>query len=587
MLRLSGITFFLFFFLTNFAIAQDADTPVKSEIKAVTVFMRGAEVTREATVILEKGTSVLKFEGLSPYLNKNSIQVEGDQKFVILSVNHQINYLNEIDRSEELEEIDDEIEDLLFKFQLRKNLGLVYEEEKIMLIENKSIKGEESSLNIEDFMEMADFYRARLTEVEMKLLEIKRDKNKIMKKLSKLKVQRNELSSETSQPTSEILVNFSSKSETSAKIKLRYIVDRAGWIPVYDVRSDDIDGPIELTYKAKVFQNTGYDWEKIDLKLSTGNPTVSGTKPVVSPWILEMYDPYYEAQLREIERERSEARDKLKNEYETNINLLSQQLDMMSDSLMTLNEESIVGDGWLLDSPDIQWSSTRTEENIDRRNYRWDFGSSADFTSMTESNVSTTFNIKVPYSILSDDKKYDVEVARHDLPVNYNYFSAPKMDNDGFLVAQVSGWDSYNLLPGDANIYYNDTYVGSSFLDTRTTQDTLSISLGRDKGIVIERKKVNEFSKKVTAGSSKKVTLAIEISVRNTKGTAVDLVLEDQIPVSAHKDISVSLDETGGGVLDESSGKLKWKIKVMPCETKVYRFIYTVKYPKNSIIPNF
>lgn len=586
MQRLSILS--LFFLFTMPSWAAEKEIPVKSEIKAVTVFLRGAQVTREATVTLNKGTTVLKFEALSPNIDKNSIQVEGDQKFVILSVNHQANYLKEVSQTVELREIDSQIEDLIFKIQMRKNLETVYAEEKRMLIDNKAIKGSETSLIIEDLMEMADFYRDRMEEVELKLLEIQRDKKKLAKKIKLLQQQRYNLDQNQGKHTSEIIVNLSSKSTTTAKIRVRYIVSNAGWIPSYDVRSDDINGPVEFTYKAKVFQNTGYDWEKVDLKLSTGNPSVSGTKPTVTPHILAIYDPLAEARQRDAERK---YKDQAQNEADRKLVATNREIELKD--FIDVDEEISVDDLISEDHPQMRPSADgqgyfaleqRAELDV---MYEWNSPSVADHTTVAESNVSTTFTIDLPYTIPSDNKKNDVEVARHDLPVEYNYFTAPKVDNDAFLVAQVSGWDSYNLLPGDANIYYEDTYVGTAFLDTRTTSDTLAVSLGRDQGLVITRKKVKEYSKTVTVGSTKKVQLGIEISVRNTKSSQVELTMEDQVPISANKEIQISIDDKGGATLDEATGKLTWKIKVRPGETQTFRFIYTVKHPKGAYIPNF
>lgn len=544
---------------------SDKEIPVQSKIKEVTVFLRGAQVTREATVTVNPGTTVFKFEELSPGINKNSIQVEGDKKFTILSVNHQMNYLKKVDKTAEIKKVDQQLEELKFKKKMRQNLKEVYQEEKKMLIENKSIKGEAKALNIEDLMEMADFYRARLQEVEMKLLEINRDVKKIDEQIQKLNNQRYELSSEGQKNTSEIIVHVSSKVKTSAKIKVRFMVNQAGWVPVYDVRSDDINGPVELSYKAKVYQNTGYDWDKVMLHLNTGNPTVSGTQPSVEPWVLSMYDPIQDAKRRERYREEAEKKKQAEGRA------------IQSNSAYTVTTTTS-SDGSVAANP---------QGGAPGYTYGWDDRSTADYTNMTESNVSTEFKIKVPYSIKTDGKKYDVEVARHDLPVNYSYYSVPKIDDDAFLIARVSGWDAYNLLPGTANIYYQDTYVGNSFLDTRSTLDTLDISLGRDQGIIIERKKVKDFSKTTTVGNNKKTSLGIEINIRNNKSSVVELSLEDQIPVSSRKEIVVEVIDDGGATIEEETGKLKWNVKLKPGQSVKYTFTYSVKYPKNKPLANF
>ncbi|WFO16707.1 DUF4139 domain-containing protein [Cellulophaga baltica 4] len=62
-------------------------------------------------------------------------------------------------------------------------------------------------------------------------------------------------------------------------LELKYNVSDAGWIPNYDLKSNKINDPIRLTYKAHVYQHTGADWENVVVTLSTGNPNNYAIKP--------------------------------------------------------------------------------------------------------------------------------------------------------------------------------------------------------------------------------------------------------------------------------------------------------------------
>ena len=61
--------------------------------------------------------------------------------------------------------------------------------------------------------------------------------------------------------------------------EVSYSVNDAGWTPYYDIRSNKIDSPINLTYKAKVYQNSNEYWENVNLSLSTGNLNQSNKAP--------------------------------------------------------------------------------------------------------------------------------------------------------------------------------------------------------------------------------------------------------------------------------------------------------------------
>lgn len=532
-----------------FQVKAEDEKIVKSAIKEVTVFLSGAQVTRTSKVTLLPGTNMLKIENLSADVNPNSIQVKGNKKFTILSVNHQINYLKGAATTEEIEIVKDSLDDFKFQLDMERSMKNVYSEEKNMLLANRVIRGNEAGVIVEDLKEMANYYRERLREIQYKLLEIERKEKDLNKEIARLKQQLSALNYQTAKPTSEIIISVKADDRITTDLDVSFVVSSASWTPVYDVRSDDVDGPVQLTYKAKVLQNTGNDWEDVKIKLSTGNPTQSSTMPDLNPWVLDLGQPVALYAVREISNKRLEFKG--------------------AEEKTPAVRDDVSG-------------GARMEDGL------WADGSTtlAGFTNMSQSSVNTEFDIKVPYSIYSDGKHYDVEIQKHNVPAQYNYYAAPKFDNDAFLLARLVSWDELNLLSGTANIYFQGTFVGTSYIDTHTTNDTLDISMGRDKSIVVQRTKVKDFTKRQTIGSSKKITLGMELTLRNTKNKTVVVNLEDQIPVSNRKEIEVEALETSDANYNEETGKLEWHVILGPGETKKFVFKYQVKYPKNMAIKN-
>ena len=142
--------------------------------------------------------------------------------------------------------------------------------------------------------------------------------------------------------------------------------------------------------------------------------------------------------------------------------------------------------------------------------------------------------------------------------------------------------EEYELLNGDANLYFEGTYKGVAFLNVENTMDTLDISLGRDQDIVIKRTLEKNFSQRQNLGLKRKVDKSWEISIRNTKNAPVTILLEDQYPISSDKSIEIDQIEHSGGMLDEKTGKVTWKITLQPRETKKLYLKYSVKYPKSK-----
>jgi uncharacterized protein (TIGR02231 family) len=193
--------------------------------------------------------------------------------------------------------------------------------------------------------------------------------------------------------------------------------------------------------------------------------------------------------------------------------------------------------------------------------------------------TSVSYDITLPYSILNDNKAQTVEIKDLDVPATYQYFVAPKLDKDAFLTAQIIDWEQYNLLSGEANLFFEGTFMGKTVLNTLSTEDTLNISLGRDKNVVVTRTKLKDFTKTKFLSDKRTDSRAFETTVRNKRGQPLSIIVEDQIPISVTKDIEVETD-TGNATVDAQTGKLTWKLDVPSGKDKKVKFSYTAKYPK-------
>jgi uncharacterized protein (TIGR02231 family) len=190
----------------------------------------------------------------------------------------------------------------------------------------------------------------------------------------------------------------------------------------------------------------------------------------------------------------------------------------------------------------------------------------------------------VPYSIPSAGTPKSIDMMSVELPAVFEYQAVPKYNRDAFLVAKVYDWGKYDLLPGEANLYFENTYVGKSFLNVSAVTDTLPVSLGSDMGIVIKRDKRKNFTSEKFIGNNKVVTLSWEISARNTKSEKIKIKISDQVPISQNKEITIETQELSGGKHDPKTGYVTWDLDINPGETKNIILTYTVKYPKDKVV---
>lgn len=174
-----------------------------------------------------------------------------------------------------------------------------------------------------------------------------------------------------------------------------------------------------------------------------------------------------------------------------------------------------------------------------------------------------------------------VDMTTYEVPANYEYYCVPKIDTDAFLKGYVTNWERYNLLEGEANIFFEETYIGKSILDVRYITDTLSISLGRDKSVIVNRDKIQEKTSWKFIGNKKEEKRGWRISVKNNKAQSIKMVLLDQVPVPTLEEIEVQIEELSKGKRDEDTGEILWNLQLNPNESKEFELRYSLKYPKN------
>lgn len=548
--------------------SQIKENSIDSKIKDVTVFFNGAQITRVASVTLNPGTNILKFDKLSYYIDPNSVQVEGSNKYTIVSVNHKNNYLADIDQSPEVKVLKDKLDKMTSEKSFLYADIQTANAEYNLYITNKTMTGANKSITVDDMMDMTELYQGKINDVSKKIYELNLKEKTLSKEIALVNSQLNQLRTGVNRYTGEVLVNLSASSKVTMDITLKYVVTQAGWVPAYDAMVTDIKSPLDLTYKAQVHQSTGEEWKNVKLKLSTGNPTKNNNKPELYVWEISGYEP----------QKVTYSSGRKGGKYDKN-RTTGYDFEQNKPASATKYEVDVTDANGAMADSSVLFYTTVGAYDVSL--------TTANYTMVNNSNVNTEFDISIPYDIKSDGKDYSVEIQKYSLTSDYKYYSAPKYDRNAFLIGRFTGWEQYNLVPGNVNIYLAETYTGQSYFNTQQTTDTLDISLGRDESIIIDRKKTKDYSKQATIGNSKKVTLGIELNIKNTKSTTVTLDLEDQIPVSKNKEIEVELIETGGSKLDEKTGALKWNLILGPGESKTIKFMYTVKYPKDKTISNF
>ena len=522
---------------------QPVALEVKSTPKSVTVFFNNAQVTRRGQVSLPSGETTLRFSRLSRFMQYNSVQIQCPTGITVHSVTPQHNRLTELEPSAEEAEMQQQIDAVAERLAAEETRLRIVQENIAFMHDNRQVAGKGQALTVAALKESAAFYNAQISEwltqeqlIQKRIADLKQQKSKLEEQIKPLKKSRS--------ASTDVLVRVSASTAMSATFELSYIVSAASWSPCYDIRMNSVNKPIQMVYKANIQQNTGEDWERVTLRLSSSDPRQNGNAPELSPRRLRFYEPVVR-----------------------NTRYMAKASAQTMERSMVLMDEA-VADAEEADNAVALGAAVHPSFTV---------------SDGAAGQTALEFTVSQPYTIMSGGDRLTVEMMDINLPATYEYRCTPKINTNAYLMAHVTQWEQYNLLSGPANVFFENTFVGSTSIDANTA-DTLKLSLGIDKSISVIREKTKDFTDKQVLGSKREVQRGWRIVVKNNKQQRINITVFDQIPLSTHQDIVVSSHKSVGGSLNDSTGELRWNFDVEPGAKREVDFNYTVKYPKNKRI---
>jgi len=549
------------------ASSEGQDTArVDATINNATVYFGyGAELTHQSKVKVDAATKIIVISQLSISIDINSLQISVPEDVALLSQHYKVYYpiVPPVVKSKEVERLEDSIG--LVQKEITRIDNLIGIEQEILtktglLIETTINTSGNKTINSDEVLKLLEYYNAKIEKSKTNIYNHNQNRLAQNKKIDVIRKRIAALSTVIpvkQKPYGQVFLQVMCKRSGEIPVDLSYYTTNAGWTAVYDVRVNSKTNKVKLVYKASLTQTSGIDWKKTKLTLSTGTPNFGVTAPILTPWYLQLYVPglYTDLQRRAAQG-----------------NASRNMVQSFSDD-KTLSEV-VVADGY---------GQLRQQKLKDQT---IDPSTLQQYTTLNEGQLNTNFEIDLPYDIESDGQLHSVTIKDQEISCVLKNYAVPRIDKDAYLLAEVADWQNLDLLPGDANIIMDDTYIGKSTIDPNTTADTLNLSLGRDKRIAVKRSVVKELSSIKTSGKESKQVFTYEIVVKNNKLTDVNLLLKDQYPLSTIKEVEVSLEEGGTAMVNAETGVLTWKIDLKPGESKKVRFTYTVKYPKDKKIVN-
>lgn len=582
--------------------AADDRNIVNGELKSATVYKSGAELTHMAHATLKQGNNELVIDNIANAVDVNSIQIKTASAVTLMGVEFSNNYLGPEEKSPRIKMLEDSVEKLQGRWDglnvLLANNNELYDVLKV----NRDIKGTQTGMSVAELTKLMDYYKTKLAELQETKTSLNEKMKKIAEQKAKLQNQINEENSKNTNTSGRLVLQLSVALAGKYDFTISYIAYNAFWTPYYDVRVDDIKSPIKLVAKAKISQTTGIDWKQVKLSLSTSTPSQWGAAPVLNAWYLAYINPVYAMN-------RSLAMNSIQP-MAANKDFITEPY-LMGEYVPSKDKLNVRGAGSANNSPiyivngspmskeefaKISPSAIQKVDVLKNENATSIYGSQAangaivvtlkdgldDYISVADNTLNLSFDIDLPYDVPTNGKAQTATLSNQEINAGFKHYAVPKLDKDAYLLAEIADWGKLNLMAGEANIIFEGTYVGKSFIDPSSTNDTLNLTLGRDKRVVVKREKLIDYSSVKFLGSNKLQKFTYQLTVKNTKKEAINLLLKDQFPLTTNKEIEVELVDDGGAEVNADLGVLNWKLNLATGETRKIKFTYTVKYPKDK-----
>lgn len=526
---------YLLFIIFSVPFLKAQEIKKEVEVKQATVFLHGAKVFGSTNVTLQKGINKVRVINLPNNLDENTYKINLEKNTTLLSITPQSNFLKEDQLSDGEKKLNDERKKLqrqvnLLNIQVKNLTG----EQNIINDNLKIYTNDKSTSNPqEQLIKLTEFYRKRMLEIDNQIFVLNEQRSTLDENIIKLNKQYDEEQTHKNTNRKELLLEILADNDTNLNLGVSYIVSDAGWIPSYDLRAESVKKPLEMVYKGKIYQKTGQDWKNIKLFVSTYRPSYNQNRPILSPLYVTEYTVHN---------------------------------PMLEVADYRAKKESVM------------INTYQMREEIKAK------PSQIPVASVSDNQMNVIYELNYNQTILSQEKEQYVILDKKQINATYKYHTVPKLNNQVFLMAFVKNWQNLNLITGEANIYFEDNYIGKTNITSNYVKDEFPISLGADERITVKRIKLEDRASQKPMNSNKWETETYQISIRNNTKENIALEVLDQLPISENSKISVKALETGGGSFDEKTGSILWNKNIGSGSSEKINFSYDVKYPKEMQI---
>ncbi|MEG4054713.1 MULTISPECIES: mucoidy inhibitor MuiA family protein [unclassified Microcoleus] len=526
---------------------SDTIKTLNTSISKVTVYTDRALVTRRGTVSLTGNERELAIASVPPTLDTESVRATGVGTVAVrlLGVRSERVFSSEPvgDRTAELTQqikelqtqrrgINDKITARKIQLQFVEGLS-----EKSVGFFSSSIAKQQVGLN--ETSELLNFLGTNYLKYVSAIAQHEKQQREIDKQIKALQQQLGQVQTPHSQQSFNIIVAIELSGSGNFEIEVSYVVTRARWTPLYDLRVNTTNNQINLTYLAEVNQNTGEDWTGVALTLSTAKPGMGTLPPKLEPWYIDKTEP-----------EQFFGRGSSEDDF--------------------LDLEEVLSEGFAGGSRSIT---------------RAPIAAQIATAQVSREGGTVSFQVGGITKIPSDGTPHKVTIFSENYPFTPEYIAVPRLVSFAYLQAVVvNPLTGATLLPGKANIFRDNTFVGRVQLENVSPGQEYKVNLGIDERLKIQRELVERQVDKKLIGQQRRTSYAYRLNVTNLHQVQVHLTLKEQLPVSRNEQIKVRSTLTNPKIVAGEMGLLEWIMSLPPQAKQELYYQFVVEHPPDLTV---
>lgn len=511
-------------------LVQANPSPQKADHKLsqVQAYLSGARLVHQAKVQLEAGDHFLHLSNLADGIDEASVRLLASSALSIGTLNWQRRPIRSLAVPEALKAGIDSLRQWQLQLEvLRSNKELLTQEQQLILA-NKQLGGQQG-VQVIELQKMADFYRSRLADINQRLLAAQQEERRLLEVIKSkdkdLELRRAALP----EFVTDLYLEVNAAKAGSHQIELSYFTHLVSWEPQYEFRSEALGSNFKFITKARISQQTGIEWRNVKVELATQLAASQLQKPVIYPWVLDFYQP----QPMYLSKSGSVAPRAARAETE--------------------NDQAPV--------------VTENMQMAERR----------------DATLTAFYAPKGSLSVGHGDSK-SIWLEQQELSAQYQHYLAPKQQHEVMLLARLALGNAMRPLPGTARVYFDNALVNQLWLAFEADEDTLELALGADRNMAVKYEALQPVSGRKRLANKQERSYQFVLDVKNNRQQALQLVVEDQVPITANKEIEITDLQLAGAAHDVEKGVLRWIVDLQPGQNKNLRYGFVVRYPANKSV---